>query len=299
MEAVKTESFVVTWLKAARAPFLTVSAIPAGIGGAVAYAHGQFDPLLFVLVMTGVVMAQSAADFFDDFFDFKEGAIANKDRQFHDSPLFAGRVTVTQVLWAGIGCAAVAAAIGVYLYTRVGTPVLVLALLGAFFVIFYTAPPLRLNMRGLGEIVLFVGFGPAIVLGVYYVHTGTIGLAPLLAGIPVGLFTMNVGVVSNMFDVPADKASGKKTLAVLVGQNAGIRLLGVVSILGYTVVVACVALKIFPAGTLAVLLTMPLAWQTVQRTRNYANPDGYLPAMSWAIATTSVAGILMIVGYVV
>jgi 1,4-dihydroxy-2-naphthoate octaprenyltransferase len=299
MEAVKRESFVITWLKAARAPFLTVSAIPAGVGGAVAYAHGQFDPFLFVLVMTGVVMAQSAADFFDDFFDFKDGAIANKDRQFHDSPLFAGRVTVTQVLWAGIGCAAVAAAIGICLYSLVGTPVLVLALLGGFFVIFYTAPPLRLNMRGFGEIVLFFGFGPGITLGVYYVLTGTIGLEPLLAGVPVGLFTMNVGVVSNMFDVPSDIESGKKTLAVLVGQKAGVVLLAAVSVLGYAVVVTCVALDVFPAGTLAVLLTMPLAWRTVQKTRDYANPDGYLPAMSWAIATTSITGILTIVGYVI
>jgi 1,4-dihydroxy-2-naphthoate octaprenyltransferase len=299
MEAIKSEPFVITWLKAARAPFLTVSAIPAGIGGAVAYAHGRFDALLFVLVMTGVVMAQSAADFFDDYFDFKDGAVANKNRQFHDSPLFLGRVTVTQVLWAGVGCAAIAAAIGLYLYTLAGMPVVVLALAGAFFVIFYTAPPLRLNMRGLGEIVLFIGFGPAIVVGVYYVLTSTIAPEPLLAGIPVGLLTMNVGVVSNMFDVPDDRASGKKTLAVLVGQKRGLPLLTLVSALAYAVVIVCVALKLFPAGTLSVLLTLPLAWQTVRRTANYADPDGYLPAMSWAIATTSIAGILTIVGYLI
>jgi 1,4-dihydroxy-2-naphthoate octaprenyltransferase len=299
MEAIKSEPFVITWLKAARAPFLTVSAIPAGIGGAVAWAHGQFDPLLFVLVMTGVVMAQSAADFFDDYFDYKDGAVANKNRQFHDSPLFLGRVTVSQVLWAGIGCAAIAAGIGVYLFTLVGTPVVVLALLGAFFVIFYTAPPLRLNMRGCGEIVLFIGFGPAITLGVYYVLTSTIALEPLLAGIPVGLLTMNVGVVSNMFDVPDDRASGKNTLAVLVGQKRGLVLLGLVSGLAYAVVIAAVLLNIFPAGTLGILLTLPLAWQTVRRTARYADPDGYLPAMSWAIATTSVAGVLTITGYLI
>ena len=57
-------------------------------------------------------VGRSFQDFFDDYFDYHGGSIANKDRQFHDSPLFAGRVTVKQVAIAGIGCAAIAAAIG-------------------------------------------------------------------------------------------------------------------------------------------------------------------------------------------
>lgn len=291
------EGFVITWLKAARAPFLTVSAIPAVLGGIIACANGHSDVLLFVLAVTGVVMAQSAADFFDDYFDFHDGSVANKDRQFHDSPLFAGRVTAKQVGVAGLLCAAIAGAIGVFLYLRVGTPVLVLALLGGFFVFFYTAPPFRLNFRGFGEIALFLGFGPALVLGVYYVLTGEIGWEPVLAGIPVGIFTMNVGHVSNMFDVASDIDAGKTTLAVITGQEVGLYLLALFTALGYGVLVVGALLRLLPAPTLMALVTIPLAVQTVRKTKVYERPDGYLPAMSWAIATTSVAGILVTVGY--
>lgn len=292
-----SESFVVTWLKAARAPFLTVSAIPAVLGGVIAWTNGHFDALLFAMVVTGVVMAQSAADFFDDYFDFHDGSVANKDRQFHESPLFAGRVTAKQVAVAGIACAVVAAAIGVYLFTRVGTPVLTIALLGGFFVIFYTAPPFKLNFRGFGELALFLGFGPALVLGAYYVFTGELGWEPVLAGIPLGLFTMNVGHVSNMFDVASDQESGKTTLAVLVGQKTGIALLAVFTVLGFGTLITGVVLALLPLPTLLALLTVPLAVQTVVKTRDYDQPEGYLPAMSWAIATTSFAGILITVGY--
>jgi len=297
--AEKNEALVVTWLKAARAPFLTVSAIPAVLGGVVAWADGHTDWLLFLLAVTGVVMAQSAADFFDDYFDFHDGSVANKDRQFHDSPLFAGRVTAKQVAVAGILCTAIAAGIGVYLFVRVGMPVLVLALLGGFFVFFYTAPPFRLNFRGFGEVALFLGFGPALVLGVYYVLTGEIGWGPVVAGIPLGVFTMNVGHVSNMFDVPSDIEAGKTTLAVLVGQKVGLILLAVFSLVGYVVLILGALLELLPLPTLIALATLPLAVQTVRKTRLYSQPDGYLPAMSWAIAATSLTGILVTVGYLI
>ena len=294
-----SEALVVTWLKAARAPFLTVSTIPAVLGGVIAWSNGLFDALLFALVVTGVVMAQSAADFFDDYFDFRDGSVANKDRQFHESPLFAGRISAFQVGVAGIVCAVVAAAIGAYLFVRVGTPVLIIALLGGFFVFFYTAPPFRLNFRGFGELALFLGFGPALVLGAYYVLTGQLGWEPVVAGIPLGMFTMNVGHVSNMFDVDSDIASGKTTLAVLVGQKTGLILLALFSALGYGVLVAGVVVALLPSPTLLALLTLPLAVQTVRHTGVYAQPEGYLPAMSWAIATTSITGILVTVGYLV
>ena len=120
--------WLVTWFKAARAPFLIVSAVPVCVGGAIAYASGVFDAWLFGLVLAGVVLAHSAADFVDDYYDFLNGNLGNKEQKFHDSPLISGRVTPGQVLGAGIGCAAAALAIGVYLLVVVGWPVLYLGL---------------------------------------------------------------------------------------------------------------------------------------------------------------------------
>ena len=80
------------WFKAARAPFLAVSIIPCLLGGAISYSHGPFSWLSFVLATVGIVMAHSAADFIDDYFDYKTGNLGNKEKQFHDSPLIDKKV---------------------------------------------------------------------------------------------------------------------------------------------------------------------------------------------------------------
>ncbi|ROL56353.1 prenyltransferase, partial [Bacteroidetes/Chlorobi group bacterium ChocPot_Mid] len=202
------------WFKAARAPFLVVSFIPCLVGGAMAYSTGSFDWMIFITVTIGIVMAHSAGDFIDDYFDFKTGNLGNKEKQFHDSPLIDQKVTAGQVLFAFLLCMAIALACGIYLLFTVGMPVITMTLIGAFIVLFYTSPPLKLNYRGLGETMLFIAFGPLIVFGVYYVLTGNMQWEPIIAGIPLGIFTMNVGLVSNTFDYFDDVESNKKAIPV-------------------------------------------------------------------------------------
>ena len=291
------KELAVTWFKAARAPFLVVSLVPAVLGGLVAWRDGPVDAWLFAVVTIGVVMAHSAADFVDDYFDFKKGNLGNKEKQFHDSPLIDGRVKPGQVLAAAIACLVVALAAGVAALVAAGTPVLILTGIGAFIVFFYTSPPFALNYRGLGETALFLAFGPLIVVGIYYVLRGSFALEPLLASIPLGIFTMDVGLVSNTFDHDDDVLSGKRTLALRLGQAGAVRLLTVLSVVAYLVVVAGVAAGAMTPWALLVLLTVPLAVQVVRRTSLFADTSHYTGAMGRAIALSTVAGLLLCVGY--
>jgi 1,4-dihydroxy-2-naphthoate octaprenyltransferase len=287
----------VIWFKAARAPFLIVSIIPACLGGAIAYAHESFNGWWFVLATLGVVLAHSAADFLDDYYDFKTGVLGHKEDQFHDSPLISGEVTAGQVLGAGIGCVLGALAIGLFFLLRVGTPVAVLALLGGAIVFFYTAPPLKLNFRGFGETALFLAFGPLLVLGITTVLTGTLDWEPVIAGLPLGLLTMNVGHISNIFDVPSDLESNKMTVAVRLGQAKAVFALGLFSGLAYLSVLVGVVSNILPMWTLVVWITLPLAVNVVRLSSRFDEPDGYTPAMGQAIALTTTVGILMCLAY--
>ncbi len=287
------------WFKAARAPFLVVSFIPCLLGGAMAYASGSFDWMIFITVTVGIVMAHSAADFIDDYFDYKTGNLGNKEKQFHDSPLIDQKVTMGQVMFAFLLCLGIALACGIYLLLTVGTPVIVMTLIGTFIVLFYTSPPLKLNYRGLGETMLFVAFGPLIVFGVFYVLTGNMQWEPLIAGIPLGIFTMNVGLVSNTFDYLDDIESNKKAIPVRFGQANAVKLLRIVSYFAYIVIIAGVVFKMFPFWTLIALIPLPLSFQVVKATSKFEDTNNYTPAMSKAIALTSVTGILMFGAYVV
>jgi 1,4-dihydroxy-2-naphthoate octaprenyltransferase len=293
------KEWFLTWFKAARAPFLVVSLIPCLMGGAIAYSHGYFDWLTFILVTIGIVSAHSAGDFIDDYFDFQTGNLGNKEQQFHDSPLIHGKVTLKQVLFATLLFLGIALGIGVYLLIKIGTPVLVMALIGTFIVLFYTSPPLKLNYRGLGETMLFIAFGPLIVVGVYYVLSGQFSLEALLVSLPVGIFTMNIGLVSNTFDYSDDVKSGKRCIPVRFGQANASKMLLIVSILAYVVIVFSVIFHLLPIWTLLGIITLPLSYGVVKATLKYENTDNYTPAMSKAIALSSVTGLLFVVGYVI
>jgi 1,4-dihydroxy-2-naphthoate polyprenyltransferase len=291
--------WVITWLKAARAPFLVVSLMPVCVGAAIAASHGKVSALFFTLVLVGVLMAQSAADFIDDYFDFRMGNFGNKEKQFHDSPLLDGKITPAQVLSAGVGCLLVSLAVGVWLLVSVGTPVLYLSLAGGFIAIFYTSPPVRLNYRGFGEVALFVAFGPLLVVGVNYVLTGRLSWESALAAVPLGVFTMNLGIVSHTFDYESDVEAGKMSLVVRYGQANAVRIVAVGSALAYVVLVAAVAARLMPAWSLLALVTAPLAAETVRGAAKYADKSRYLAAMSRAIALTTLTGVLLCVGYLI
>jgi 1,4-dihydroxy-2-naphthoate octaprenyltransferase len=291
------KKWLVIWFKAARAPFLIVSILPCLLAGILAYARGSFDTLIFVLATVGIVMAHSAGDFVDDYFDFQKGNLGNKVQQFHDSPLIDGKVTLKQVLIAIILCLAVSFAAGVVIFIQVGYPVLILVAAGLIAVFFYTSPPLKLNYRGFGETVLFLAFGPMIVFGVWYVLTGKVTLEPFLISLIPGIFTMNVGVVSNTFDYHDDVRSGKRTLSVRFGQAFALRIIAATTVVAYLSVVLGVLFGILPIWTLLVLLTVPLAVNMLQHASKYEDESHYTPAMGRIIALSSIATIILIPAY--
>jgi 1,4-dihydroxy-2-naphthoate octaprenyltransferase len=287
------------WLKAARAPFLIVSFIPAVLGGIIAYYNGYFDWTIFVLATIGIVMAHSAGDFVDDYFDYINGNLGNKEQQFHDSPLISGKVTLRQVLIATIICLAIAGGIGIYLLFEIGMPVLYLMLAGTFIVLFYTSPPVRLNYRGLGETALFFAFGPMIVVGIYYVLTGTITWEPVFASLPLGIFTMNVGIVSNTFDYEDDIKNGKRCIPVRFGQPFAVRLVIIGTVLAYLSITAGVLLGFMPVWSLISLATIPLAIGVIVKTSKFHDTSNYTSAMGMAIGLTTIMGIMMVGGYII
>ncbi len=285
------------WVKAARAPFLVTSAIPVMLGGIIAFAHGSFDWTLFSIAFLGIIAAHTAADFIDDYFDYKNGNFANKDQQFHDSPLVRGLITDKQVFVAFLICIALALASGLYILFAVGMPILILTAIGAFFVLFYTSPPLRLNFRGLGESSLFFAFGPMLVFGVYFVLTQSFNWSPVLASVPIGIFVMNVGIVSNIFDHDDDVKNGKFTMPVKLGQARAVQILTAITALAYLFLIGSVAFGFLPVWSLLALLTAPMSFKMVSLARNYHDLSQYQPAMSQAIGVATLGGLFMVVGY--
>jgi len=88
---------------------------------------------------------------------------------------------------------------------------------GAFILLFYTYP---LKYVGIGELSIFIIWGPLMIGGVYYVLTGIWSWAVILASLPVGLNVVTINLGKHTDKLKEDKLKKVRTLPVLVGEPA-------------------------------------------------------------------------------
>jgi 1,4-dihydroxy-2-naphthoate octaprenyltransferase len=119
--------------------------------------------------------------------------------------------------YAAFGVAAIA---GLYLVARGGWPILIAGLLSIASGVAYTAHPIRLGYRGLGDVFVFVFFGVVAVVGTDYVQTDALRLVALYASVVPGALATAILVANNLRDIETDRAAGKRTLAVRLGPAA-------------------------------------------------------------------------------
>ena len=139
-----------------------------------------------------------------------------------------------------------------------GPVVLAFGLGGVLLNVAYTAPPLRLKKRGLGELDVLLVWGPLMIAGTYYSATGRLPWQVWPASIPYGLLCTAVLMGKHIDKIPWDRKAGMKTLPVLLGE-ARARVLTEALMVGfYVAVVACVIVGALPWPALACLGALPL-----------------------------------------
>ena len=212
-------------------PILAVGAYFAGVG------DGLFNILNFVLCIFGVLIAHLSVNVLNDYFDFKDGTDEENNDYFQQvsggsRAIELGLITLVGTKRLGIILTIVALLIeGVILFStnRANVDaVSMITLIGLFLGYFYTAPPLRLvARRGLGELTIFLTFGPLITLGTAFaIFNGDLSMAQehlmncLYIGIPMGLLTTNILLINEFPDMKSDTKTNKNHLVVTFGKKA-------------------------------------------------------------------------------
>jgi 1,4-dihydroxy-2-naphthoate octaprenyltransferase len=261
----------------------------------------DFGLLLFALL--GVSLAHLSANTANDFFDWKSG-VDNLNADYvvpysgGSRMIQLGVITPQGMLRTSLFLFVTAAIAGTYIATvaEIWPQVAVLAVLGAAFGILYTAPPVKLAARGLGEIVIALAFGPMLVAGATLVQTGTIELRALLAGIPIGLLTSAIIWVNEFPDVRGDASGGKRTLVVRLGLDRAKWGYVLLLILSYTFLIGFVLMEALPKQALVGLISLPLAFYvTRQLFRNYRSRS-IKRVMAGTIYLHLAAGLLTVLG---
>jgi 1,4-dihydroxy-2-naphthoate octaprenyltransferase len=291
-------------INATRAPFLTATAVPVLLGTAIAWKDGFISFSLFLLTLIGVAAFHIGANIINDYFDHTAGV---DEANFTPTPFSGGSRVIQRGLLTARGVLALASTfyalgilIGLYLAATRGLEILAIGVVGFLVGFIYTAPPIRLAHRGLGELAVALGFGPVIVVGTYFVQARQFSLEALYASLPVALLIAAVLYINEFPDRPWDARAGKKTLVVRLPIDVALNAYRVMIGATYAVIVLGVVLRILPLTILVAVLTIPLAWSAIKVLRkNYAFPYRLIPANANTIFTHLLTGLLMFYGYVI
>jgi 1,4-dihydroxy-2-naphthoate octaprenyltransferase len=204
---------------AARPKTLPAAIAPVLAGTAVAIHEHGFHWLSALLALTTALLLQISANFANDALDFKRGTDTSS-RIGPTRVTSSGVVTAETVLRATGMTLGLAVLSGLYLVWRGGWPFLVLGIASIICAVAYTGGPFPLGYLGLGEIFVFIFFGPVAVAGTAYVQTRDLTSLALAASIPIGVMAIGILIVNNLRDLPNDAIAGKRTIAVRIGARA-------------------------------------------------------------------------------
>lgn len=291
------------WILAIRAPFFTASVAPAVVGVAVAFYEGYaVNWWHAALTLVGLVAVHGGTNLANDYYDHR-----TRDDWLNLTPTpFSGGSRVIQdgvispraMFIYSLACFAVGIACGLYLWRATpGNVVLWLGLFGVASGFLYTALPVAIGYRGVGELFVGLNFGPVAVLGAHYVQAGHLSPAALMASVPVGLLIAAVLYINEFPDYEADRQVNKKTLVVLLGPKRARYGYIILIALTYAAIITSVAVGVLPTWALLGLLTLPLAVKAITvLMRRYAEPYKLLPANALTILVHFATGILLAVG---
>lgn len=205
------------WLSGARPRTLPAAIVPVVVGSGVAFGYGQFSAWRAGLALVVALALQVGVNYANDYSD---GVRGTDERRVGPVRLVAaGLAPPRQVLAAALACFATACLAG---FVLAATTSWWLILLGAAAVAAawtYTGGSRPYGYRGLGEVAVFAFFGVAAVVGTAYVQMGRVTWLALAACVPVGLLACALLVINNLRDIPSDAVAGKRTLAVLIGDQ--------------------------------------------------------------------------------
>ena len=245
------------WFVASRPWSFPASLVPMLVGAMLAYAKGSFDAPLLLLTLAGGLLFHIGANLFNTHYDFRRGVDTAKDAD--DRTLVDGVLRPWQVTAAAAACFALGAGAGAALAAISGWPIALLGAIGVFLAFFYTAGPFGYKYRALGDLGIFLSFGPLLVLGAYLVQRHDFAFTPLLFSLPVGLFIDAILHANNMRDTEADARAGAHTLAHSLGPRGSRWALYAMLFLPYVFTLAFAGW--FSPWTLLPVLTAPLAFQ--------------------------------------
>jgi 1,4-dihydroxy-2-naphthoate octaprenyltransferase len=287
------------WL-ATRPGFLAASLIPVLVGtAAVHYIGGEVDLFKVLLSLLAIGLVHAGVNVLNDYYDELNGTDRlNTARVF---PFTGGSrfiqndvLSANQTVWFGVGLLGTAIILGLVLTLLSGGALLGIGVLGVLIGWGYSAPPLRLNSRGWGEVAIAIGFGVLIPLGAWYVQISTLSTYPVFISVSLAALLTNILIMNQFPDYAADKQAGKHHWVVRLGLDKAPHLYGAMVVLAALSVMSNVLLGLLPPLAWLTLIPLGMSLKAYIDLREYAKTPQYLiPAIKLTIGSMVLHGLLL------
>jgi len=208
------------WILAARPRTLPAAAMPVVVGSAIAESVDGFQWLPAALCGLFAILIQIGTNYANDYYDWKQGA--DSPSRIGPTRAVASGLLPPRVMRAGaFGTLGLAFGCGLFLVLWGGWWLVAVGVLSVLSAVAYTAKPVALGYRGLGDVFVIAFFGLVAVSITTFVQTGDFPFTVWPAGLAVGLLANNLLVINNYRDRESDLEAGKRTVVVRFGPQFG------------------------------------------------------------------------------
>jgi len=290
---------VLRYFAATRPAFLSVTFVGVLVGLATAAAAGiRLDPATATLTMFFALVAHAGANVINDYYDSLSGCDATNTERvfpFTGGSRFIQNGVMSQRAIGTYGYSLLAAVIPAGLWlTAVSAPGLIwIGLAGLVVGWAYSAPPLKLQSRGLGEFGITAGW-LLVVIGSDFVQRHGFAFTPVAGGLGFALLVANVLYINQFPDIHADAQAGKRTVVVRLGSQGARIGYALIALLCYGWVAAMVAIGQLPSLALISLLgAVPSAAALRGLWQHAGHPAQLAPAIKMTILAASLHGLLL------
>jgi 1,4-dihydroxy-2-naphthoate octaprenyltransferase len=259
---------IALWWRAVRPFAFTVSVIPPILGSLIAVSENpglKFNWFHFFLTLIGCMIAHSGANLLSDYYDFRKGV--DRLGTLGSSGVLVERLMRPQeVLYGALAADFMASLIGAYFIFSLPNGIMLfwIILVGAVLSFFYTAKPFALKYHGLGDIAVFVSFGPAMTLGAYFVQTHRLSWSPILYALPIAFLVDAILHSNNLRDIQNDTTARISTVAILLAESRAKWMYYLLLGSAYLSILVLIFLTRLPWLSLLTLLTLPLATKLIK-----------------------------------
>lgn len=266
------------WLKIGRSYTLPQTILPYIFAVVLAAKNYDVNYFLSFLGLIGVCLAHMSVNMLDDYFDWKKGAV-QEYKKLSEQGIVAithkcfyleqNSVTPKKVLTVALIYGLIAFLFGLFIALKVGLSVVIIALFTAALGFFYSAPPIRLSYRGLGEPVIGIIFGPLLMSGAYITAGARLDVLILVSSVMVGILVANIAFAHAIMDFDSDLKVGKTSFATLFKTKINaIKVLAFLYFLTYAILAVATYAGIYPPETILVFATAPMTVGLVKLMQN-------------------------------